>query len=88
MVMVDKCRPVGINMSLFLVHDQWGLFQLQSNVSIIMDQTSINTVNIKAALINMPILTMSQITMCNMKIVTHSDKPIENYQPLLQFQCP
>ncbi len=31
------------------------------------------------------ILTMDQMTMCNVKGVAWSDKPTENYHPVLQF---
>ncbi len=41
---------------------------------------------LKAALMSNFILTVGQITMCNIKEVTYSDKPTENYShPTLQF---
>lgn len=40
---------------------------------------------IKAAIINLFILTMDQITMCNMKGVTHNDEPTGNYHLTLLF---
>lgn len=39
----------------------------------------------KAALINIFILTMEQITLCNGKRVTHNDEPKENYYLALHF---
>lgn len=39
----------------------------------------------KAALINMFALTMDQMTTCNVKGVTHTDKTTETYHQTLQF---
>ncbi len=40
---------------------------------------------LKAALINIFILTMDQITLCNVKSVAHNVEPTENYLPTLQL---
>ncbi len=39
----------------------------------------------KAALINIFVLTIDQMTLCNVKGVPGSDEPTENYHPTLQF---
>ncbi len=37
--------------------------------------------DLKAAIINIFLLTMDQMTTCNVKGVSHSDEPTENYHP-------
>lgn len=39
-----------------------------------------------AALINIFMLTVDQIIMCNVKAAAHDEKPIENEQPTLHFR--
>ncbi len=46
----------------------------------------INALQLKAALMNIFMLTMNQITKCNVKGITHNDKPMENYHYLELFR--
>ncbi len=41
---------------------------------------------IKAALINIFTLTKDKMSMCNVKGVSHRDKPTENFHPTLHFR--
>ncbi len=50
-----------------------------------MNNLSTDNDDLKVALINISVLTIDQMIMCNVKRLTCSDNPMENYHPSLQF---
>ncbi len=79
-------KKLLISQSKVFKKNNWGVLNLRYRIRTRCRKSqTIPRPILKAAIINIFILVVDQMTICNVKVVNDSDEPTENYYPTLKF---